>query len=110
MAIGEKISAITDPRLAVSFGAAVNRAELAKGIFVANFQISRFARVFQILRLLSDRAISIEFIFRSRPHRPAKGDMMLQPASFTDDNFGTDDAIRTDDCFRAELCFWINDR
>ena len=36
--------------------------------------------------------------------------MMLQPASFTEDDFGTDDAIRTDNCFRAELCFWINDR
>ena len=77
VAVGQKISAIADPRLAISFRATVNRAELAKGIFVANFQISRFTRVFQILRLLSDRAVSIEFIFRSRPHRPAKGDMML---------------------------------
>jgi hypothetical protein len=39
VAVGQKISAIADPRLAISFRAAVNCAELAKGIFVANFQI-----------------------------------------------------------------------
>ena len=92
----------------IAFGAAINRAKFAESIFVANFQIGRFAGIFQILRLLADRTVGVKFIFRARLHRPGKGDMMLQPASFAQHDPGADNTIRTNDCSGAQLCFWIN--
>src|SRR5207253_2453289 len=70
--IGEKISAVAHPCFAVAFCAAIDRAKLTKSISFANFQISRLARVFQILCLLADRTIGVKFILASGPHRPDK--------------------------------------
>src|SRR6266699_3221820 len=44
--VSEKISAIANARFAIAFGAAIDRAKFAERIFVANFQIGRFAGVF----------------------------------------------------------------
>src|SRR5207302_6893902 len=44
--VGEKISATADLGLAVAFRASIHGHEFAKCIFVADFQIRRFARVF----------------------------------------------------------------
>ena len=71
MAVGQKISAIADPRLSLGCRAAVDRDELAKGIFVADFEIGRLALIFQILRLLADRAVGVEFVVAPGAHRPA---------------------------------------
>ena len=54
VAVSEKISAAADLRFSFSRGAAVDRDEFAERVFVADFQISRLALVFQVLRLLTD--------------------------------------------------------
>src|SRR5262249_986036 len=72
-----QIYAVADTRLAVTLCAAIDRAKLTKSVSLANFEISRLACVFQILRLLADRTISIKSILASGLHRPGKGDMML---------------------------------
>ena len=103
--IGEKISAVAHTRLAVVRCAAINRAKLTKSISVANFQISWLARVFQILRLLADRTIRVKSILASGPHRPGKGDMMLQPAFLAEHDVTTNNAIRTHNCSCAKFRF-----
>ena len=95
--VGEKISAVAHTRFAVAFCAAIDRAKLTKSISVANFEISRLARIFQILRLLTDRRIGIKSILASGLHRPGKGHMMLQPAFFAQYHTRRDDAVRTHD-------------
>ena len=44
--VTEKISAIADARFAFAGGAAMRSREFAKCVFVANFQIRRFAVIF----------------------------------------------------------------
>ena len=80
MTVSEKISAIADARFAFARRAAIDGDEFAKRVFVADFQISRFAAIFQILRLLADRAVGVEFVFRAGLHRSAERDVMLKPA------------------------------
>src|SRR5207248_7642978 len=60
MAVGEKISAMPNPRLAIRRRAAGDGDEFPKRVLVADFEISRFALVFQVLGLLSYRAISVK--------------------------------------------------
>ena len=45
MTVGEEVSAIADSRFALARCAAMRRYEFAKCIFVADFQISRFAAI-----------------------------------------------------------------
>ena len=80
MAVGQKISAMTDPRFAFGGGAAIDGNEFAKCILVADLEIGRFALVFQVLALLADRAVGMEFIPRSCFGGAAERDMMLKPA------------------------------
>ena len=105
VAVGQKISTAADARFSFARRAAIDRDEFAKCIFVADFEISRFAFVLQILRLLTNRAVRVEFIARARAHRSAKRDVMLQPAIFAEHNLGADYAIRTDDRSRANFGF-----
>src|SRR5262249_44866321 len=42
-------------------------------------------------------------------HRPAKCDVMLQPAIWTEHDAGTDDAVWTNACSSIEFCSRIND-
>ena len=80
--VGEKISAVTDARLSGLRGAAIHRDKLAKGIVVTDLKISRFAAIFQVLRLLADRAIGVESVPATGVERAAKRDVMLEPAIF----------------------------
>ena len=108
--VGEKISATADARFAFARGAAICRHEFAKRVFVADFQIGRLAAIFQILRLLSDRAVGVKFVFRAGPHRPAERDVMLQPAICAEHDVRADHAIRPDDCSRADFGARIDNR
>ena len=108
--VSEKISAIADARLARPCRAAIHCNEFAKCIFVADLEGGRFAFILQVLCLLTDRAIGVEFVSRARAHRPCQRDMILQPASFSEHNIGMHDAIRTDDASRADLRARIDDR
>src|SRR3981081_4532149 len=110
MTVGQKISAITDARFAVARCAAIDRDKFAKGILIADLEISRLAFVFQILRLLADRAISVKFIARARAHRPAKRDVMLQPAMFAERHIRSDHAIGSNFASRSDLRAMIDNR
>src|SRR5215471_5882203 len=94
--VREKISGVADARLALPRCAPVYRNEFAKCVLVADFQIRRFAAIFQILRLLSDRAVGVKLVFRSGLHRTAQRYVMLQPAIRAEHDVRANDAIRTD--------------
>ena len=81
--VGEKIAAVPNTRPASSRSAAVDRDEFAKAIVVTDLQISRLAAIFQILGLLTDRAIGVEFIAPSGRQRPFQSDVVLEPAILT---------------------------
>ena len=54
VAVGEEISAAADARDRAGRGAAMHGDEFAESVLVADLEIRRLARVFQILRLLPD--------------------------------------------------------
>src|SRR5690349_17121541 len=110
MAVSEKISAISDARFAFAVRAAVYCYEFAKRVFIPDFQIGRFAAIFQILRLLADGTVRIKPVFRPGIHRATKRDMMLQPAIRTKSYIGANHAVRSDDSSRAKLCTRIYNR
>src|SRR5207249_974003 len=110
MTVSEIISAIANPCFALGRGAAVCGYEFAERVFVPNFQIRRFAAIFQILCLLPDGAVRVEPVFRSGLHWSAERDVMLQPAIWTKHYVRSDHAIRPDDCSCANFCSGINDR
>src|ERR1700719_4228756 len=62
MAIGEKISPAPNLCLSVAFRAAIHRNEFAKRVFVPDLQIGWLARILEVLALLADRTIGVEFI------------------------------------------------
>jgi hypothetical protein len=60
--VSQKISTIADACFPGTGRAPINRDKLAKGIGLADLEISRFALVLQILRLLTDRTIGVELL------------------------------------------------
>src|SRR2546423_1920442 len=105
MTVREKISGVADPRSALASCASIYRNEFAKRVLVANFQIRRFTAIFQILRLLADRAIGVKLVFCSGLHRPAERYVMLQPAIRAKHNVRSNYTVWTDVCPSAEFCF-----
>src|ERR1700732_2205366 len=78
--ICEKISTITNLRFSFTRRAAIDRHKLAERIFMPDFKISWLATIFQVLRLLPDRAIGVELVLPARAHWAAQSNVMLQPA------------------------------
>ena len=66
-----------DDRLVIVTRATVNRAELAERVVVTNFAKRRLTLVFQILRLLTNRAISEKAIPLPYRCRIGNGDVVL---------------------------------
>ncbi len=110
MAVGEKISTAADAGFAIALGAPVDRAELAKNVRLAELEIGRFPGVFQILRLLPDGAVGVELVMRPRDHRALQGHVMLQPATFAEDDVRADDAVRPHHRARPERRARVDDR
>src|SRR5207248_6181481 len=110
VAVGEEGAAVADPRFALAGCAAADCDKFAERIFIADFQVSRFALIFQVLRLLTDRAGRVKFVPRTGAHRSAKRDMLLQPAVLAKHNVRTYHAIGTDDRSGADFCSRIDDR
>src|SRR5213079_3384732 len=108
MAVGKKGSSIADAGFSFAGGAPADCNEFAKRIFIADFQVSRFALIFQVLRLLTDRARGVKSVFRSGLHWSAERDVMLQPAIWTEHDVRADDAVWTDACPSAEFCSGFN--
>src|SRR5579864_3552224 len=77
VAVGQKIPAATDASFTIAFCAPIYGHEFTKGVFIADFQIRRLADVFQVLRLLTDRAIGEKFVCLPGACRSDKGDVML---------------------------------
>ena len=110
MAVGEEGATVANARFPLAACAAADGDKFAERIVIANFQISRFALVFQVLGLLADGAVSVEFVFHAGFRRPAECDVMLDPAVWAEHHIGANYAIRPDDRSRADLCARINDR
>src|SRR5438067_978236 len=84
--------------------------ELTKGVVVADAQTRRLAVIFQILRLLADRAVGVKLVAAPDGGWPGNGDVVLKPAAIADAHTRFDDAIRPDANIRADLHGRINDR
>src|SRR5205085_572911 len=102
VAVSQKISPTADLRFAIAGGAPIYGNEFAERVFIANFQIGRLARVFQVLRLLTDRAVTVKFIFSAGAHRPRQSHVMLQPAALPQHDVRADHAVRADYCSRTD--------
>jgi hypothetical protein len=87
----------------------VDGAELSEGVVIAHFEPGRLAFVFQVLRLLADGAIGIEFVPFANPRRSHDGDMMLEPAAIAKHHAGSNDAIWSDVDVSADLRGGIDD-
>lgn len=74
----------------------MNGTELTKGIVITDFEPSRLSLVFQILRLLTNGPVGIEFVIFSDLRRPHDSDMVLEPAAVAKFDIRADDAIRSD--------------
>ncbi len=109
VAVGEIIPFTADARFSRAGGAAIDGDEFAKTIFIANFEISWFALIFQILRLLTYRTVRVKLVPSACRRRPANGDMMLQPTLWAEEDPRLHNAIRADYRPVAYFCFWIND-
>ena len=77
VAISEKISAIADACFAAASGATIDGDEFAKSIFITNLEIGGFSGVFQVLRLLTNRAVSVKLIACAGAHWTRERDVML---------------------------------
>src|SRR5229473_1070982 len=108
--IGEKISAAADPRFSFTGRAAIDSDEFAKRVLVADIEVGWFALIFQILRLLANRAVSIELVSRAGARWPGKSDVMLQPAILAERDLRSDHAVRTNDRSGANLRPFIDNR
>src|SRR5438552_2682641 len=97
MTISEEISETADSCFAIALRTSIHGHKFAKRVFVADFQISWLARVFEILRLLTDRAIGVKFVSLAGARWPLQSHMMLEPAILPEHNLGADHAIRSDD-------------
>src|SRR4029450_10649577 len=110
MAVGKEGATVANARFSLAACAAADRNKFAERILIADFQISRFALVFQVLGLLTDGAVSVEFVFSAGLRWPAECDVMLEPAVWTDYHIGADYAIRPNDCSGTDLCARIDYR
>ena len=105
MTVGEKRPAVSDLRLPLARCAAANCHELAKRVFIADFQISRLTAIFQVLGFLADGAVSVKLVFRSNLRRSTERDVMLEPAIWAKYNIGADYAIRSNSRARTDSLF-----
>src|SRR5437879_3616474 len=97
MAIGEKGATVANARFPCARRATADRDEFPECILIADFQISRFTLIFQVLRLLTDRAGGVKFVLRAGAHRSAKRDVLLQPTIGAEHHVRPDHAIWPDD-------------
>src|SRR5262249_5670449 len=56
-----------------------------------------------------DRAVSVEFVLRASVQWSAEGDVMLQPAIWTEHDIRANYTVWTDDCAGTDFCTGIND-
>src|SRR6266513_6205937 len=110
MAVGEKRATVADARFPFARRATADCDEFAERVFIADFKVSRFALIFQVLRLLTNRAGGVKFIPRTGAHRSAKRDMLLQPTIRAEHHVRTYYAIGTGDRSGADLCARIDNR
>ena len=94
--VGEKVAAAADHGFGAGEGAAVDGGEFAEGVAVADFEMGRFAGVFEVLRFLSDGSVGEEEISRSDFRRAHDGDVVLEFGPGTDDDVGADNAVGSD--------------
>jgi hypothetical protein len=107
--VAEEVVVAADDRLVIRRGGTMHGAKLTEGVVVPHFEPRWFAAVFEVLRLLTNGAVGVEFVPFSDPRRPHDRHMMLKPAAIPEHDIGSDDAIRADVAIRADLGGWIND-
>jgi hypothetical protein len=81
MAVGQKITVASDARYRPNGGASVHGAEFPEAIVIPDLEVGRFAGIFEILRLLADRAEGVEPVARTDSRGTKNRYMILQPAA-----------------------------
>ena len=94
--VSEEVAAAADDCFRAGQGAAVDRAEFAESVPVADFEKSRLAVVFEVLRFLSDRRVSKKEIAASDFGRAHHRDVVLEFGVFADDDVWPDHAVGPD--------------
>lgn len=110
VAIGEEVVAAADDRFRMRSGAAIDRDEFAKCVSVADFQVGRLAVVFQVLRALADAREREELVCLSDDAGAVQRDVVLEPASITENYAVSHDAVGSDFAAGTNLGFWRNYR
>ena len=109
VAVGEEIPVTANDGFLAGKGAAVHRAEFAEDIVAPDFEEGGFALVFEVLRLLSDRAEREETVAGTDARRTHEGDVVLKPAVFPENHPVADHAVGTDFGAAADFGFRRDD-
>ena len=96
--------------LAAADRAAIDRAELAEHVAVADLEARRLARVFLVLRRVADRGELEHLVLAPERGRPVDHGMRPDPAAVADLDAGADDGERADHDAFADLRIRRNDR
>src|SRR4249919_4042673 len=95
--IGEEPVVVADAGgVATPAGAAVDGAELAEDVAVADGQLDAFARIFLVLRFTADRAVAHEAVVAADPGRTKHAAMRAKAGVVADFDAFADVAERTD--------------
>ena len=107
--VGEEVAAIADDGAGVRGGAAVDSDELAEGVAIADAEVGGLALVFEILSLLADGGIGVEYVFRANDGGARDGDVMLEAAAGAELGLCADDAVGADNYAGAEARAGLDD-
>src|SRR5689334_577235 len=80
--VGEEISATADARADGLERATINGHELSEIFVIPKLEVGLLSAVFQVLSLLADGAVSVEFVSPPGTQWPGQRDVVLQPAIF----------------------------
>lgn len=92
MGVGEEVIVISDDGLTSGTGTAIDGAEFAEAVVVADFEVGRLGFVFEILRPLSNRTEREEMVVVPDAGGAGDADMTGEDAMGTDGDIGSDDA------------------
>ncbi len=106
---------VTDTGYATTLGrATIDRDKLTNGIIVANFQPSRFARVFFILWRTTDRRMCVNLVTRANPSWAFNNAMCANTATSANMHVSSNNRIRANVDARVNTgagiddCSWVD--
>jgi hypothetical protein len=81
MAVGQKITVVSDASYRPNGGSSVYRAKFPEAIVITDLEVGRFAGIFQILRLLANRAEGVKRVSRTDRGGTENRYVILQPTA-----------------------------